>query len=64
MAGLDGLAFYNSGEVAGASQRHKHLQLIQPLGPDGLRAPMEALLSLLPREAPSPPCPPSASSTP
>jgi ATP adenylyltransferase len=44
MAGLDGLAFYNSGEVAGASQRHKHLQLIAPLGPEGLRAPMERLL--------------------
>ncbi len=45
MTGLDGLAFYNSGETAGASQRHKHLQLIPPLGPDGLRAPMEKLLS-------------------
>lgn len=44
MAGLDGLAFYNSGEVSGASQRHKHLQLIQPLGPQGLRVPMEKLL--------------------
>ena len=44
LAGLDGLAFYNSGEVAGASQRHRHLQLIPPLGPNGLRAPMEKLL--------------------
>lgn len=25
---VDGLAFYNSGRIAGASQRHKHLQLI------------------------------------
>ena len=25
---IDGLAFYNGGEIAGASQRHKHLQLI------------------------------------
>lgn len=25
---FDGLAFYNSGEIAGASQRHKHIQLI------------------------------------
>lgn len=25
---MDGLAFYNAGKVAGASQRHKHLQLI------------------------------------
>jgi len=44
MEGLDGLAFYNSGEMAGASQRHKHLQLTPPLGPEGLRAPMEKLL--------------------
>ncbi|MBM7118114.1 ATP adenylyltransferase family protein [Archangium primigenium] len=45
MSGLDGLGFYNSGEAAGASQRHKHLQLIPPLGPEGLRVPMEALLT-------------------
>ncbi|MFY0565400.1 ATP adenylyltransferase family protein [Archangium lansingense] len=45
MDGLDGLGFYNSGEVAGASQPHKHLQLIPPLGPEGLRVPMEKVLS-------------------
>ncbi|MET0406628.1 MAG: ATP adenylyltransferase, partial [Cystobacter sp.] len=45
MSGLDGLAFYNSGEAAGASQRHKHLQLIPPLGPGPLRVPMEAWLA-------------------
>jgi ATP adenylyltransferase len=28
MAEFDGLAFYNGGTVAGASQRHKHLQMI------------------------------------
>ncbi|GAB4546493.1 MAG: ATP adenylyltransferase [Pleurocapsa sp.] len=28
MQEIDGLAFYNGGEEAGASQRHKHLQLI------------------------------------
>jgi ATP adenylyltransferase len=28
LAGVDGLAFYNGGEKAGASQPHKHLQLI------------------------------------
>jgi sulfate adenylyltransferase (ADP) / ATP adenylyltransferase len=28
LAGMDGLAFYNSGKFAGASQRHKHLQLV------------------------------------
>ncbi|RYZ41662.1 MAG: ATP adenylyltransferase [Myxococcaceae bacterium] len=48
LEGLDGLAFYNAGEIAGASQRHKHLQLVAPLGPDGLRAPVEALLPALP----------------
>ncbi|MEM9927965.1 MAG: DUF4922 domain-containing protein [Cyanobacteria bacterium P01_D01_bin.50] len=31
---IDGLAFYNGGKVAGASQRHKHLQLVPiPLAP-------------------------------
>ena len=44
LEGVDGLAFYNSGEQAGASLRHKHLQLIAPLGPERLRAPMETLL--------------------
>ncbi|MCH4904265.1 phosphorylase [Cylindrospermopsis raciborskii CHAB3438] len=28
LAEFDGLAFYNGGKVAGASQRHKHLQII------------------------------------
>jgi ATP adenylyltransferase len=28
LAEIDGLAFYNSGSIAGASQRHKHLQLV------------------------------------
>jgi ATP adenylyltransferase len=28
MAGFDGLGFYNGGEAAGASQPHKHLQLV------------------------------------
>ncbi|CAM4380609.1 ATP adenylyltransferase family protein [Corallococcus exiguus] len=48
LEGLDGLAFYNAGETAGASQRHKHLQLVPPLGPDRLRAPVEALFPVLP----------------
>ncbi len=39
LAELDGLAFYNSGPAAGASQRHRHLQII----PD-LEAPIAALL--------------------
>ncbi len=47
LAGLDGLAFYNGGPLAGASQRHKHLQLIPPLGPAGLCAPIERVLGRL-----------------
>ncbi|MDA8432406.1 MAG: hypothetical protein M0Z60_05510, partial [Nitrospiraceae bacterium] len=32
----DGLGFYNGGEAAGASQRHKHLQVVPlPLAPEG-----------------------------
>ncbi|MBV6627183.1 MAG: phosphorylase [Rivularia sp. (in: Bacteria)] len=35
MAEIDGLAFYNGGKIAGASQRHKHLQLVPtPLAPN------------------------------
>jgi sulfate adenylyltransferase (ADP) / ATP adenylyltransferase len=35
MAEFDGLAFYNGGTIAGASQRHKHLQLVPlPLIPN------------------------------
>ncbi len=42
---LDGLGFYNGGAVAGASQSHKHLQLVPlHLGADGTWAPMEPLL--------------------
>jgi ATP adenylyltransferase len=39
MKEIGGLAFYNSGEKAGASQRHKHMQMVPlPLGgmPNGL----------------------------
>lgn len=40
------LAFYNSGKVAGASQRHKHLQLVPlPLSPLGERIPLEESFS-------------------
>lgn len=42
---IDGLAFYNSGKIAGASQRHKHLQLAPfPLDPDGVDVPIEGAL--------------------
>lgn len=46
LAEVDGLAFYNSGKMSGASQRHKHLQLVPlPLAPEGLHIPIEPLLS-------------------
>lgn len=42
---LDGLGFYNGGTVAGASQAHKHLQLVPlPLGAGRAEVPMEPLL--------------------
>lgn len=45
MAEYDGLGFYNGGAEAGASQRHKHLQLLPlPLAPSGPAVPLEPLL--------------------
>ncbi len=45
MAQVDGLAFYNAGRVAGASQHHKHLQVAPfPLDPEGADVPVEAVL--------------------
>lgn len=45
MAEFDGLAFYNGGEVAGASERHKHLQMVPlPLADGGPKLPIEPLL--------------------
>ena len=42
---FDSLVFYNSGEVAGASQAHKHLQQIPlPLGGGRERTPIESIL--------------------
>jgi ATP adenylyltransferase len=41
LAAWDGLAFYNAGRQAGASQPHKHIQLVQlPLGPSGPAVPI------------------------
>jgi ATP adenylyltransferase len=41
----EGLGFYNSGAVAGASQPHKHLQLVPlPLDPDGASLPIAPLV--------------------
>ncbi|MEA5514630.1 phosphorylase [Nodularia sp. UHCC 0506] len=47
LAEVEGLAFYNSGKLAGASQPHKHLQLVPlPLTPSGEQMPIEPLLKL------------------
>lgn len=46
LADFDGLAFYNSGKAAGASQRHKHLQIVPlPLAPSGPQIPIAPLLT-------------------
>jgi ATP adenylyltransferase len=46
MAEYDALGFYNSGTIAGASQPHKHLQLVPlPFVPEGPRMPIEPLLA-------------------
>lgn len=42
---IHGLGFYNAGRVAGASQPHKHLQLVPlPLTPSGPEMPIAAVL--------------------
>ncbi|OUL24983.1 phosphorylase [Nostoc sp. T09] len=46
LAEYDGLAFYNGGQVAGASQRHKHLQVVPlPLTTSEAAIPIEPLLA-------------------
>ncbi|QOT80373.1 ATP adenylyltransferase family protein [Cupriavidus basilensis] len=46
MAEFDGLGFYNGGAAAGASQRHKHLQLVPlPLASEGPALPIAPLLA-------------------
>ncbi|MEW6584272.1 MAG: DUF4922 domain-containing protein [Nitrospirota bacterium] len=46
MAEYNGLGFYNGGEEAGASQRHKHLQMVPlPLAPEGPEVPIERFFS-------------------
>lgn len=43
---IDGLAFYNGGQIAGASQPHKHLQLVpMPLSPQGHPIPIDAVVA-------------------
>lgn len=45
LAEMDGLGFYNGGQIAGASQRHKHLQIVPlPFAPDGSPLPLEPLM--------------------
>jgi len=52
MAGFDGLGFYNGGVEAGASQPHKHLQMVPlPFAPNDAAAPVESLLA---RAGPAP----------
>jgi ATP adenylyltransferase len=49
MGEIDGLGFYNGGTIAGASQPHKHLQLVPlPLADVGPRVPIEPLLPSVP----------------
>jgi ATP adenylyltransferase len=45
LAEYESLAFYNGGVVAGASQRHKHLQLVPlPLAAEGPRVPIDPVI--------------------
>ncbi len=49
MAEYEALAFYNAGALAGASQPHKHLQVVPlPLVADDHRVPIAPLLAALP----------------
>ena len=53
MTKFEGLAFYNGGEIAGASQDHKHLQLIPlPMASTGREVPMESLFEQPPKTPP------------
>ena len=52
MAEFDGLGFYNGGVAAGASQAHKHLQIVPlPLDESGPPVPIEALIAATCMEA-------------
>ncbi len=51
MAEYNAVAFYNGGREAGASQQHKHLQLVPlPLSPEGPSIPVAPLLTQAPGE--------------
>lgn len=46
MGEFESLMFYNAGEKAGASQRHKHLQMVPlPLASNGPKVPIEPVLA-------------------
>lgn len=46
LAEFEALAFYNGGEAAGASQRHKHLQMVPlPMGSEGLQLPIDPAIA-------------------
>jgi sulfate adenylyltransferase (ADP) / ATP adenylyltransferase len=46
LAEFESLAFYNGGAAAGASQRHKHLQMIPlPMVPDGVHLPIDPAIA-------------------
>lgn len=46
LAEFEALAFYNGGAAAGASQRHKHLQLVPlPMVPDGWDLPIDPAIA-------------------
>ena len=50
---LGGIGFYNAGEIAGASQRHRHLQVVPvPLGRGSRPTPIEPLLDAARFDAP------------
>lgn len=49
MAEIDGLGLYNAGKTAGASQPHKHLQLLPlPLAANGPAIPIECVIDHIP----------------
>jgi sulfate adenylyltransferase (ADP) / ATP adenylyltransferase len=46
---VSGVGFYNSGPLAGASQRHRHLQLVPlPVSPEGPPVPIDAAIEANP----------------
>jgi len=51
LAEFNALGFYNGGAAGGASQRHKHLQIVPlPLAPEGPPVPMQPLLDQAARD--------------